>query len=64
MIGKTTVLVIRIHKQVKSIVFAVSMKFCDESGLAIFNFLSTFLQNAVYKEMFILVIAKYLFHVQ
>ena len=36
MIGKTIVLVICKHKQVKSIVFAVSMKFCDESGLAIF----------------------------
>ena len=35
-IGKTTVLFICIHKRVKSIVFVVSIKFCDESGLAIF----------------------------
>ena len=35
MIGKTTVLVICMHKQVKSIVFAVSIKFCDEKGLAV-----------------------------
>ena len=35
MIGKTIVLVIFIHKRVKSIVFAVSIKLCDESGLAI-----------------------------
>ena len=33
MIGKTTVLVICIHKRVKSIVFTLSIKFCDESGL-------------------------------
>ena len=32
---KTTVLIICIHKRVKSIVFAMSIKFCDESGLAI-----------------------------
>ena len=37
MIEKTTVLVICIHKRVKSNVFAVSIKFCDESGLAILN---------------------------
>ena len=37
MIGKTTVLVICIHKWVKSIVFAVSIKFCDESGQAMFS---------------------------
>ena len=35
MIGKTIVLVICLHKRVKSIVFAASMKFCDEPGLAI-----------------------------
>ena len=36
MIEKSTILVICIHKRVKSIVFAVSIKlFCDESGLAI-----------------------------
>ena len=35
MIGKTIVLVIFIHKRVKSIVFAMSIKLCDESGLAI-----------------------------
>ena len=34
---KTTVLFICIHKRVKLIVFAVSIKFCDESGLAIFS---------------------------
>ena len=34
---KTTVLFICIHKRVKSIVFATSIKFCDESGLAILN---------------------------
>ena len=38
MIGKTTVLVICIHKRVKSIVFAVSIKFCEESDLAILNY--------------------------
>ena len=32
---KTTVLFICIQKRVKSIVFAVFIKFCDESGLAI-----------------------------
>ena len=32
---KTTVLFISIHKRVKSIVFAVFIKFYDESGLAI-----------------------------
>ena len=32
--GKTTVFVICIHKQVKSIVFSVSIKCWDESGLA------------------------------
>ena len=31
----TTVMLICIHKRVKSIVFAMSIKFCDESGLAI-----------------------------
>ena len=31
---KTTVLFICIHKQVESVVFAVSIKFCDELGLA------------------------------
>ena len=35
MIEKSTILVICIHKRVKSLVFAVSIKFCDESGLAI-----------------------------
>ena len=35
MIKKTTVLVIYTHKRVKSIVFAVPIKFCDELGLAI-----------------------------
>ena len=33
MIGKTTALFICIHKRVKSII--LSIKFCDESGLAI-----------------------------
>ena len=33
-----TVLVICVHKQVKSIVFGVAIKFCDESGLAILSF--------------------------
>ena len=42
MCGKTTVLIICIHKRVKSIVFAVSIKFCDESGLAIKNFFNVF----------------------
>ena len=32
-IGKPYVLFICIHKRIKSIVFAVSIKFCDESGL-------------------------------
>ena len=32
MTEKTTVLVIFINKRVKSIVFALSIKFCDESG--------------------------------
>ena len=35
MIGKINVLVICIHKRVKSILFVVSIKFCDELGLAI-----------------------------
>ena len=34
---KTTVLFFCIHKLVKSIVFAVSIKLCDESGLAILS---------------------------
>ena len=34
---KTTVLFNCIHKQVQQIVFTVSIKFCDESGLAILN---------------------------
>ena len=37
---KTTVLFICKHKQVKSIVFAVSIKFCDKLGLAILTFRS------------------------
>ena len=37
MIGKSTVLVICLHKRVKLIVFTVSIKFGDESGLAILN---------------------------
>ena len=37
MIEKSTVLVIRIHKRVKSIVFAMPITFCDESGLAILS---------------------------
>ena len=37
MTKNTTLLVICIHKRVKSFVFAVSIKFCDESGLAIFS---------------------------
>lgn len=37
MIEKTTVLVICINKGVKSIVFAMFIKFCDESDLAILN---------------------------
>ena len=36
---KATVLFICIHKQVKSIVFALSIKFCDKSGLAILNYI-------------------------
>ena len=39
-IKKTTVLFICKHKQVKSIVFAVSIKFCDKLGLAILTFRS------------------------
>ena len=35
MTGKSTVLGIYIHKRVKSIVFEVSMKTCDESSLAV-----------------------------
>ena len=35
MTGKSTVLGIYIHKRVKSIVFDVSMKTCDESSLAV-----------------------------
>ena len=35
MIGKTTELVICIHKLVKSIVFTRSIKLCNESGLGI-----------------------------
>ena len=35
MIEKTTVLVIYIHKRVKSIFFAVPIEFCDELDLAI-----------------------------
>ena len=34
---KPTVLFICIHKRVKSIVFAVFIKFCDESGPAILS---------------------------
>ena len=37
---KTTVLFICKHKQVESIVFAVSIKFCDKLGLAILTFRS------------------------
>ena len=37
MIEKNTVLVICIHKQVKSIVFAMSIKFCDEWDLVILS---------------------------
>ena len=37
MIEKTTVLFSCIYKQVKSIFFAVFIKFCNESGLAILN---------------------------
>ena len=35
MIEKTTVLVIYIHERVKSIFFAVPIKFCDELDLTI-----------------------------
>ena len=35
---KTTVLFICIHKWVKSIIFTVSIKFCDELGLVILTF--------------------------
>ena len=35
MIGQITELLICIHKRIKSISFAVSIKFCNESGLAI-----------------------------
>ena len=45
MIGKITVLVICIHKRVKSIVFAAFIKFCDESGLAIFTIFFTKFRN-------------------
>ena len=38
---KTNLWFIFIHKRVKSIVFAVSIKFCDEWGLAILNSHST-----------------------
>ena len=38
MIRKTSILVICRHKRDKSIVFAVSIKFCDESGLAILRY--------------------------
>ena len=41
---KTTVLFICIHKRVKSIVFAVSIKFCDESGLAILIYIGLMFQ--------------------
>ena len=34
---KTAVLLICIHKLVKSIIFTVSIKFCDESGLGILS---------------------------
>ena len=46
-LGKTTVLFICIQKRVKSIVFALFMKFCDESGLAILNYiLNTLLKSS------------------
>ena len=41
LLEKTTLLFICIHKQVKSIVFAVSIKFCDQWDLAILNSHST-----------------------
>ena len=44
---KTTVLFICIHKQVKSIVFVVFIKFCDESGLEIFSMKRTDWQNSL-----------------
>ena len=35
MIGKTTLMVICIHKRVEAIVLGLSIKFCDEPGQAI-----------------------------
>ena len=50
MIGKSTVLVICLHKRVKLIVFTVSIKFGDESGLAILNNVNaTIWQNDIKK---------------
>ena len=43
MIGITSVLVICIYKRVKTI--AVTIKFCDKSGLAILNYASTCMYN-------------------
>ena len=44
----TTVLFICIHKRVMSIVFAVFIKFCDESGRAILSLkLRTFLEKTL-----------------
>ena len=49
MIGKTTVLVICKHKRVKSVIFAVSIKFCYKSGLAILNWeISMLFYNIVF----------------
>ena len=66
MIGKTTVLVICIHKCVKSIDLAVSIKFFDESVLAIlslFWFKQTFLikeiWNILYRGNYICLLGPY-----
>ena len=42
MVGKTTALFICVHKRVKQIIFALSIKFCYESGLAILHLIRLF----------------------
>ena len=44
MIEKSSILVICIHKRVKSIAFAVSIKLCDESGLAILKIIFKYIE--------------------
>ena len=65
MVAKTTVLFICIHIRVKSIVFADSIKFCDQSSLVILRKVNPEIQVRVLRSgaevFFLIYIIKYLY---